>query len=240
MNQQALKHTIEIILTVTLLLAVGTGLMRGCSSMLADEDNTLQKVWNYYDAPNGSSITVELGSGEAIIGYGGPTFAYKHPDFYSPAQLSKHRHIKGFYSERPEDSICVDGQTCICHCGSLNVTKLTADQASSYFGEDVEQSIPDGRLVCEEASCRSHPKPIKQKHNAQAVFGEKYTGYGEQYYEESFAIINDIDLTKPTVTVNEKPYTFAGYAQEFETKQQKVTFNTEDNDARRICMREQC
>lgn len=236
---------------MTVIIAVVAGVSQ-CEFSVGEEPTDIQTVWTYYDDPSiADNLSVTLGRQEAIIGYGSDYFKYTHTGYERSYQADDFSYLKGLFAERPESSVCAPDQTCLCHCGNVVTQELNGTEKSNYFGDtgrpgtasrpagETPKNISSGQIMCENAKCRSHPAPLKRSIDAETVFGQGYRGFGAQRFEESFIILNAPGLVKPTQTVGQTPYTFAGYTDEQGTKTQTLSI-TKQGDARTICLHRSC
>jgi hypothetical protein len=243
---------VQIVLTAGIIVGLAT-MLYSCDLGIQESKTTIDSFTQYYDDPTESEEkTITLGPDEAIIAYGERAFQYKSDTVRTSKALEQANYLRGLYGERPTRGICAEDMTCICHCDSLNATKMDAkdtkeylDTASGNFQGPGEPrayaTVTDAKIQCLEPTCRNHPADIQTRQSASDIFGESYPEYNQNhYFESSFIIINDPDITKPAERVNNKPYTFAGYTDESATTKQTVTITNTSNGDRTICLDQRC
>lgn len=241
----ALKHLVQLSLTVITVIALITALSQ--CELSGTSQVGLQDVWEYYNDPSSKdNLTISLQSGEGIFIYGKEYFNYGRPALDENTVNTDFGHVRGLYAERPDSAICGSQQTCICKCGNVNLTVLDGDQSKQYFGLDDDEEAPsvsEGQLQCLEATCRSHPAPLKPEIEASNSHGEVSGSYSSLFsrhtFYESFAILNDHSVTSPAGTINSYPFTVAGYTDQVNTNRQILNITSDgntDTDTRQISL----
>lgn len=253
MGSLSLQHVVELLLFVVALLVIIPSLFSAGCSMLEPSETSLESIWSYYEEPSSTDgVTVELGQGEAIVGYGEDGFRYRSEEFNDVDERSQFQHLNGLYSPRPDRVACKDSPTCICHCGSINVTTMDPVDAlthveTTYQGErrPPEQGFKETQFQCLQPTCKQSQHRIKQDMPASNVLGEASGDYQPRYdaqgYDESFIILNDLNAIKPARTSTDGlPYTFAGYTQQTGTASQTVIITETDDGSRKLCIGPHC
>jgi len=244
-----LKHLVQIILSAGIIVALAV-MLYSCDWQTGEEETTIDSFMQEYDDVSEEPFEVNLGDGEAIIGYGSNNFQYWRDGIETSEQLLEARHLRGLYSERPNNAICAEDMTCICHCGRLKVTTMTTNETSDYLadtagsfrggGQPAGTNVEQGKLQCLDPTCRSHQASIQTVQDASSVFGESYDEYESHQFFESFAVINAPSVTKPGARANGKPLTIAGYTDEGATRTQTVVINNGSEGQRSICIGSHC
>lgn len=184
-------------------------------------DNTVNNVLQALNKSTVSEysavISVPTGGGVVVMDDG--NFTYDHTSF-TPDQATKYTHIKAFHMDRPAS--CGDG-TCVCVCDNIELQDISPEEFKTMFGEKPSTTLADAEMMCENRQCAETDVPLKESQNVARIFGDKYDGYDEQAWINSFALLSINEMSGDNY-INGKPVTHGGWAATLPRSEYDVTF----------------